>query len=34
MVEVKMENGTIYYRCGKLNVRRLAKTALALTIEN
>ena len=30
MREVKIEDGTVYYTCGELNVRRLAKTALTL----
>ncbi|MGE7689687.1 hypothetical protein ACQKMI_10765 [Lysinibacillus sp. NPDC097214] len=34
MREVKMEDGTIYYTCGELNVKRLAKTAVALAIES
>lgn len=28
MVEVKMENGTTYYRCGELNVKRLVRSII------
>lgn len=30
MKEVKMEDGTIYFTCGKLNIHKLVKTALTL----
>lgn len=34
MRKVKMDDGTIYYTCGEMNVKKLAKTAVALAIES
>jgi len=34
MRKVKMDDGTIYYTCGEMNVKRLAKIAVVLAIES